>query len=206
MEKDSPDPDASGNRWSRLWQKPDKWFLLGIPAGGYLLFILGIGFWTSFNAFVEYSSNESFCISCHVMQANVYEEYTQTNHYYNRTGVRATCDDCHIPADWFAKVGRKMQATMHEIPHWALGTIDTREKFEARRLFLAKRVWKRMKANDSRSCRNCHELDHMDLQVQQRSARSKHTYRRQVDRGETCIDCHQGIAHKLPEGWEEVEI
>jgi len=70
-------------------------------------------------------------------------------------------------------------------------------------MYLAKRVWTSMKENDSRECRNCHELDHMDLEAQQRSARSKHTLKRQAERGETCIDCHQGIAHKLPDGWED---
>lgn len=195
---------ASGTGWrGRLWHNPDKWFWFGIPIGGYLLFILGIGFWTSFNAAMEASSTEEFCISCHVMKDNVYEEYQATIHYSNRTGVRATCDSCHVPRPWFAKVQRKVGATLHEVPHWLLGTINTPEKFEARRLYLANRVWSTMKANDSRECRNCHELDHMNLDVQVRSAKSKHTIERQMERGETCIDCHQGIAHTLPDDWEE---
>jgi cytochrome c-type protein NapC len=203
MGQDSSDAGTKDNWWERLWRKPNKWFLLGIPAGGYLLFILGIGFWTAFNAVIEHSSTEEFCISCHVMKDTVYPEYQQTIHYLNRTGVRATCDNCHVPGPWFAKIQRKIGATMHEIPHWMLGTIDTQEKFEARRLYLAKRVWATMKSNDSRECRNCHDLPHMDLDAQQRSARSKHTLKRQTERGETCIDCHQGIAHQLPEGWED---
>ena len=98
---------------------------------------------------------------------------------------------------------RKIRASMHEIPHFLLGTIDTREKFEARRLYLAKRVWSDMKNSDSHECRNCHTLEHMDLEKQERSASRKHTLKRQEERGETCIDCHQGIAHELPEGWED---
>ena len=96
-----------------------------------------------------------------------------------------------------------MQATLHELPHKVMGTIGTREKFEARRMYLAKRVWGEMKATDSRECRNCHELQHMDLDKQQLSASRKHTLKRQTERGETCIDCHQGIAHTLPEDWED---
>jgi nitrate/TMAO reductase-like tetraheme cytochrome c subunit len=23
-----------------------------------------------------------------------------------------------------------------------------------------------------------------------------------ADKGQTCIDCHKGIAHKLPKGWD----
>lgn len=201
---DGKDGNAKSNGWwSRLWRKPGKWFLLGIPVGGYLLFVVGVIFWTGFNMALDYSNTEAFCISCHVMKDNVYVEYQETIHYSNRTGVRALCSDCHVPKDWFAKVARKIQATMHEVPHWAMGTIDTREKFEARRMYLAKRVWEDMKESDSKECRNCHELDHMDLDRQELSASRKHTLKRQTERGETCIDCHQGVAHTVPEGWED---
>jgi nitrate/TMAO reductase-like tetraheme cytochrome c subunit len=201
---DSEDDTAqSKGWWARLWRKPHKWFMLGIPVGGYALFMMGAIFWTGFNTALDYSNTETFCISCHVMKDNVYVEYQETIHYSNRTGVRAVCADCHVPKEWFAKIGRKIQATMHELPHWAIGTIDTREKFEERRLFLAKRVWSDMKASDSHECRNCHELQHMNLDMQQLSASRKHTLKRQTERGETCIDCHQGVAHTLPEGWEE---
>jgi len=193
----------SMSRWKKLWQKPGRWFYFGIPIGGYILFVAGVIFWGGFNTVLEASSTEVFCISCHEMKDNVYEEYKKTIHYSNRTGVRATCPDCHVPKEWFPKIIRKMQATVHEIPHWAIGTIDTPEKFNERRLYLAKRVWSSMRGSDSRECRNCHELQHMDLEVQGRTASRKHTLKRQTERGETCIDCHQGIAHTLPEGWAD---
>ena len=201
--KSEPRETQVTSRMAKLWRKPRRWFYFGIPLGGYLLFALGIVFWSGFNAMLYYSNTEDFCISCHVMKDNVYEEYQETIHYSNRTGVRAVCSDCHVPKEWLPKMARKIQATMHEIPHWAMGTIDTREKFEARRLYLANRVWADMKESDSDECRNCHELQHMDLDKQQLSASRKHTLKRQTERGETCIDCHQGIAHTLPEGWED---
>ncbi len=193
----------NNSRWKSLWRRPANRLLLGIPLGGYLLFVFGVTFWTGFNMMLDHSNTEEFCISCHVMRDNLYVEYQETIHYSNRTGVRAVCADCHVPKEWFPKLYRKIEATLHEIPHWAMGTIDTREKFEARRMFLAKRVWGEMKASDSHECRNCHELQHMDLDKQQLSASRKHTLKRQTERGETCIDCHQGIAHKLPEDWED---
>lgn len=189
---------------ARLWRKPKKWFMFGVPVGGLAMFAVGVAFWTGFNVVLDYSNTEDFCISCHVMRDNVYVEYQQTIHYSNRTGVRAVCSDCHVPKNWFGKVARKVQASFHELPHWALGTIDTPEKFNERRLFLAERVWSTMKHADSRECRNCHELAHMDLDKQQLSASRRHTLKRQMERGETCIDCHQGVAHTLPEGWEGV--
>lgn len=202
--QDDHGAEATGqSRWQKLWRKPNRWFLLGIPVGGYLLFLGGIIFWGSFNAAMDYSNTEAFCISCHEMKDNVYKEYTETIHYSNRTGVRAVCADCHVPKEFSLKMQRKIRASMHELPQWFMGKIDTREKFTAHRMQLATHVWAGMRESDSRECRNCHELQHMDLEAQQRSAKSKHTVERQLERGETCIDCHQGIAHSLPEGWED---
>jgi cytochrome c-type protein NapC len=41
----------------------------------------------------------------------------------------------------------------------------------------------------------------MDLAAQDRSARGRHS--NAPDKGETCIDCHKGVAHTLPEEPEE---
>jgi cytochrome c-type protein NapC len=139
------------------------------------------------------------------MRDTVYEELKKTIHYTNRTGVRAICSDCHVPRDWVHKMARKTQATYKEVPHWLLGTINTKEKFEAHRLQLAQDVWKVMKASDSRECRNCHSPESMDLEKQAKSARKKHDPERMKNSGKTCIDCHKGIAHELPKGYVSEE-
>ena len=187
-------------RWKSLWRQPSLKYLLGIPVGGFLMFVAGILFWGGFNTAMDVSNTESFCISCHVMKDNVYEEYTETIHYSNRTGIRAVCSDCHVPKAWTHKVRRKIQASLHELPHWLMGTIDTREKFQARRAFLAERVWGDMRKTDSRECRNCHDMNQMDEEKQDRYSVRRH--KKGNDKGETCIDCHEGIAHELPEGYE----
>lgn len=185
-----------------LWRQPRAWFLVGIPLGGFLMFFVGAAALGALNATMEYSSTLDFCTSCHEMSEYVFEEYKETVHYQNAAGVRAVCGDCHVPKPYFAKVLRKIQATFNEVPAHFLGTIDTREKFEAKRLELAENVWAAMKASDSRECRSCHALESMDLDSQDKSARKKHTLERKIEKGETCIDCHKGIAHHLPEGYE----
>ncbi len=162
--------------------------------------VIGIIFWGGFNWSMELTNNEEFCTSCHEMKDNVYQEYKTTIHYSNRSGVRATCPDCHVPKEWIHKVIRKIQAS-NELYHKVMGTIDTRDKFEAHRLELAKHVWKTMKENDSRECRNCHKYDYMDYPSQGRRAIQQHT--KGFDEGKTCIDCHKGIAHELPDMYEE---
>lgn len=162
-------------------------------------FILGVIFWGGFNWSLELTNTEKFCISCHEMES-IFEEYQQTIHYNNRTGVRATCPDCHVPKIWIHKVKRKIRAT-NELYHKILGTIDTPEKFEANRREMAVSVWRQMKATDSRECRNCHNYDFMDFEEQGRSSKRKH--KKSIDADKTCIDCHQGIAHSLPDNWRE---
>lgn len=188
--------------WSRLWRQPRSRWLLGIPLGGLVLFLGGVLFWGGFNWALEASNTEAFCTSCHEMGDFVYPEYQETIHYSNRTGVRASCPDCHVPKDYGPKLARKIQAT-NELYHKMAGTVATKEKFEAHRLEMAERVWKSMKATDSRECRNCHEFRHMDTEQQERVSARRHE--RGFKEGKTCIDCHKGIAHHLPEGYEEEE-
>lgn len=189
--------DCKGHIICRIWQAlkvPSVKYSLGavLVAG----FVSGIVFWGGFNTAMEMTNNEQFCISCHEMEDNVFQEYKETIHYSNRTGVRATCPDCHVPKEWHHKVIRKIQAT-NELLHKALGTIDTREKFEAKRLKLAQHVWKVMEETDSRECRNCHNFDFMDFGEQGRRAVKQHS--EGLEAGKTCIDCHKGIAHELPD-------
>jgi cytochrome c-type protein NapC len=63
---------------------------------------------------------------------------------------------------------------------------------------MAKAEWARMKESDSIGCRNCHSFESMDLDQQDKSARSKHSRAAMAESGKTCIDCHKGIAHDLP--------
>jgi cytochrome c-type protein NapC len=187
--------------FKRLW----RWFtrpsvLIG---QGYLLMIggfAGIIFWGGFNTAMEATNTMEFCVSCHEMRDTVYEEYKTSVHYKNASGVRAICSDCHVPHEWLPKMVRKVQAS-NEIYHKLMGSIDTPEKFEAKRLQLATHVWDTMKANDSHECRNCHSWDAMDFDKQRARSREKMepvALGHGTADGSTCIDCHKGIAHKLP--------
>ena len=187
----------------RTIRRPSKYFSLGLLSlGG---FVAGIVFWGGFNTALELTNTESFCISCHEMRDNVYAELQTTVHYANASGVRASCPDCHVPHGWTDKVARKVQATK-ELWGTIFGTIDTREEFETHRLTMASREWNRLKANNSLECRNCHSSESMDISLQ--SARAAEAHETFLLTGEkTCIDCHKGIAHRLPdmagvEGWQ----
>lgn len=180
--------------WARkiLSWRTTRYSVAAILAVG---FGAGIIFWGGLHTGLEATNTLGFCITCHEMRDNVYQEYRTTIHYSNPVGVRAICSDCHVPHDWGHKMLRKMKASFEVWGHLT-GYIDTKEKFEAHRLELAKNEWARMKASDSRECRNCHSFEAMNLDTETPSARTSH--QSAIAEGQTCIDCHKGIAHKKP--------
>lgn len=165
-------------------------------------FGLGIVFWGGFHTVIEVTNTESFCVSCHEMREYVFEDFKETVHYSNGSGVRASCPDCHVPKTWGYKILRKIGAT-NELFHHLLGSVDSPEKFENKKLALAETVWRTMERTDSRECRNCHSDGFMDPGQQGQLAREQHRMGQQESM--TCIDCHKGIAHKLPEEFLEQE-
>ncbi|WP_170773426.1 NapC/NirT family cytochrome c [Ruegeria lacuscaerulensis] len=191
---DSPEKRGwIGRIWNAIWT-PTVLFSSGflVLAG----FLAGILFWGGFHWTLELTNTEEFCTSCHTMETNL-GEYRETIHYNNHSGVRAICSDCHVPHEWNHKIKAKIMA-VKDVYHELAGTIGTPEKYEEHRLSMATAVWKKMKASDSRECRNCHNFDYMDFTLQENRAASEH--QRAIDTGMTCIDCHQGIAHSLPPG------
>lgn len=186
MEHDMDKPDGSHTKTKSL-------FSLGALA---LLLVGGIVF-AGGKVAIDQTNTVEFCISCHEMKDNNFEEYKDTIHAKNRTGVKAICSDCHVPHDFIGTTIRKIKAA-NDVFHHVVGTVDTKEKFEAHRLELAKRVWQRMKETDSQECRHCHDTKAMDPEKQGKTAQKQHQKLLSGER--TCIDCHFGIAHKEPEG------
>lgn len=178
----------------RAWARFRRLPLPGTLAAS---FVAGIIVWGGFNTAIEATNTETFCISCHEMRAYVYQEFRTSPHYANASGVRASCPDCHVPKTWGYKVLRKIRAT-NELFHHFLGSIDTPEAFEAKRLELAETVWNTMQTTDSRECRNCHHEEFMEPEKQGEIAREQHL--RALQEHKTCIDCHKGISHRLPDG------
>ena len=160
--------------------------------------ILGAIFFASVGSFMVYANSEHFCAtSCHEM-TTLKQEHKGTIHDVNRTGVRATCNDCHVPHEYIPNYLAKLGLLSDIWGHYVTHSIDTKEKFEAKRYQLARRVWVDMKHNDSRECRYCHTTAKMDPEKQTEKAKSRHEKGRLE--GLTCIECHFAIAHKEPDG------
>ena len=177
-----------------------------------VIFFLGAVAFAGVNTFFAYTNETEFCTSCHSMQVNE-REWKESVHYKNASGVQAGCADCHVPTQFFPKLYAKIYAAK-DVYHEFLGDFAVSdelkndeekylEHYNKYRWAMANAVWKKMKANDSRECRNCHDFENMDLEAQDRSAKKRHA-RAPMD-GKTCIDCHKGIAHEEPEEPEDEE-
>jgi cytochrome c-type protein NapC len=179
--------------WKWIISPSARWSLGVLLLVGVLGGAIGVlGFQTA----MDMTNTENFCANaCHEMTVNVAAEYKGTLHDVNASGVRATCSDCHVPRTFGPKMVRKIKASL-ELYHHILGTLDTPEKFEEHRLRLANNVWREMRGNDSRECRNCHQSNNMKTELQ--TAEAVEYHENPLEQGKTCIDCHKGIAHKLP--------
>jgi len=172
-----------------------RWF--GVALG----IALGVSTVIGFIGVVEFTNTNAFCMSCHQMEP-VADEYMVSIHYENRTGVRALCSDCHVPKSWPDKIVRKVTA-LRELYHAFISrSIDTREDFEANRLRLARVVWRQMEASGSMECRNCHSFEAMDFHLQGKTAAT--AMEEAEEKGLSCIHCHKGITHEMPDLMAEV--
>lgn len=194
--------DPIGDNDENVWSKPRSRWLLGIPLGGFIAFALGAAALGGANYVLHQTSKNEFCYLCHSHEAFIKPEYEASTHFSNLSGVRAGCGDCHLPHDnWFELVWTKAVVSLDIIPELA-GKLDTAEKYEEHRTEMATSVWRQFRENDSKFCRSCHSIDAMDLESQERRTARQHS--RAEERGETCIDCHYGIVHVVPENAEEI--
>lgn len=193
--QETPDPCSKPGitrRFTHWWCRPIRLALgLVLVICTMAAIVLSAGFHTTMHAV----STDAFCISCHEMESTVYQEFIQTSHYTNRTGIQATCSDCHTPKAFLPMMARKIQSVKELYGHLT-GIINTPEKFEAHRLQMAQTEWHRMQSTDSQTCRNCHKFEQMDLAQQKPLAARMHSTA--SENGKTCIDCHKGFAHNMP--------
>ena len=92
----------------------------------------------------------------------------------------AACADCHVPHGYIPNYLAKLGLVSDYWGHFVTGSINTKEKFEAKRYELAKKVWLYMKENDSRECRHCHTTTRMDPEKQ--TERRGHGMKRRAPR------------------------
>lgn len=179
-----------------IWTPSRKWFLLYLPLGAFLAVIVGVGLTAAFHTTMEFTNRNEFCYGCHVGMDTIVEEYQASVHYKNASGVAASCADCHVPKAFIPKMITKTIA-LKDIYHQWRGTINL-ENFEAHRLRLAEHVWEGMHSDDSANCKSCHNPENWDYEQMPARARLNHSPEKWTKKGQSCVDCHSGIAHQKP--------
>jgi nitrate/TMAO reductase-like tetraheme cytochrome c subunit len=187
-----------GGFLSRLWRwlstPSATWSVLALVVVG---LVIGAGGVIGTQVMVAATGTNEFCGgACHSMQW-VAQEHRQSGHYANRTGVRATCHDCHIPDRYPALLWYKTKAGIRDAIQEARGVISTEEKFKKERLRLAKSVWAEYKENNSENCQHCHQFNADVVAKQKEFVRPMH--QQFLTKAATCIDCHKGVAHTAPD-------
>ncbi len=175
--------------WNFLSKPTASYSVLAICLAG---LIVGIGSVIAFEVTLSATSTEEFCISCHEMSDNAAMMLEGTAHHMNRSGVRPTCSDCHVPQEFIPKMIRKIEAS-REVWGTITGIIDTPEKYAAHAPKMKERELNRLRANDSQECRNCHDVNHMLASQQSKKAQNFH--RAGAKKNKTCVDCHAGLTH-----------
>jgi nitrate/TMAO reductase-like tetraheme cytochrome c subunit len=179
--------------WSRLTSPSARWSVLALVVLGV---IIGAGAVLGTHFMVTATGTNKFCgTACHSMTW-VDQEYRQSVHNVNRTGVRASCHDCHIPHHYPELLWYKAKAGVKDAIGEMRGVIDTEEKFKKERLRMAKLVWAEYKENNSANCRVCHVFSVETLTKQKDFVQPMH--KTVLDGQSTCIDCHKGVAHTAP--------
>lgn len=170
---------------------------------GLLLMIIGAVCLAGAQFVMHKTNSPEFCVSCHSMSYPK-EEWEGSVHFSNRKGIRAECSDCHVPEGGLHYVKAKFTALKDLWYTVVDDKLPDQEAYEAHRLELAQHVWQEMKANDSMTCRSCHSFDAMALSEQTESAQKMHKLA--LETKQTCIDCHKGIAHFMPDMSVEANV
>jgi len=150
--------------------------------------------WTGSNTALATNYSQEYCTSCHIEEENNKLKNKLTIHHSRKGDVPADCIDCHTLNPLIHRIFHEIQARNEQLQK-LMGTIDNLEQLEEKRLRLAKEVWKTMKGNNSSECRACHTDEAMNPRLQKPEAQKQHLTA--FKSGETCIDCHKGIAHQI---------
>lgn len=186
-------PGLVTRTWRRLTSPSTRWPLAALVGLGLLLGAIAV---VGTQVMVHVTGTDAFCGgACHSMQW-VAQEHKESTHGATRTGMRATCHDCHIPREYPHLLWYKAVAGTKDVIGEIRGVISTEEKFKAERKRMAALVWEEYQENNSRACRGCHVFTAEVLAKQQDAAKAVHAT--VLDGRATCIQCHKGVGHLAP--------
>lgn len=137
------------------------------------------------------TSTDALCTSCHSMaQIASDPQYLRGPHQANAVGVHPTCADCHIPrTNWFVETYVHLRSGIRDVIAEHTHNFSDPKFWEARRAELAPRVHANMHAQDSVTCRSCHDA----AAIKPRTEAGRAAHALLAKGAQTCVDCHSNI-------------
>ncbi len=173
-----------------MGKKNAKWkwrsilVLIGVLAGAFL--IMGV------NRVVTVTSTNEYCQSCHI-HTGADEAWLKSTHYYNKSGVRVGCVECHLPPNGsFDHFSTKVRTGLHDL--WAYKIKDSasfdwesKQQLEHAVSFVY-----------NESCENCHQ-NIFPKELSDDGGKAHLYYEMNEEKlGLNCINCHLDVGHYLP--------
>jgi len=139
------------------------------------------------------TSTDAFCSSCHSMTFVANDPFfLKSAHRSNAAGVHPSCGDCHIrKTNWFVETWEHISSGTRDVIAEQSHDFSDPKVWEARRLALADEVRETMRAQDSVTCRSCHDA----ATIMPTSERGKAAHALMREGRMTCIDCHFNLVH-----------
>ena len=168
----------------------NRWLLVAVLFAGA---VVGAGGIIGSVAVNRYTSTDAFCTSCHTMAMQAADPFfLKSVHRSNKEGVRPSCGDCHIPkSNWFIETYTHASSGARDVFVEATHDFSDPKVWEVRRVTLAEEVRAQMHAQDSVTCRSCHEVS----AIHPTSDDGKKSHALLLQGGVTCVDCHVNIVH-----------
>jgi nitrate/TMAO reductase-like tetraheme cytochrome c subunit len=141
----------------------------------------------------HYTNTDKFCTSCHLTGEYIAKSQTflTSSHQTRASGVRPGCADCHIPKGLVAATWTHIVKGAQDLYGQIRYDYEDPAVWQARRADLAYAVRDWMLANDSATCRSCHE----EASIKPARTRGQKQHAEAREKGMTCIACHYNLVH-----------
>jgi len=168
-----------------------RWLLLLMLGLG---FVIGAGVILASLEVNRTTATEAFCgSSCHSMTFVANDpHYVNSAHRSGSAGVHPGCGDCHIPkTNWFVETYTHVSAGLRDVIAEYTHNFSNPKTWDARRIALAHEVRADMRAQNSITCRSCHDA----ATIRPKSERGRAAHALMREGRMTCIDCHFNLVH-----------
>ncbi len=171
---------------NRLWKLLNNRLFIG--------FLGGIATLLIFDYFIEYTSSDQFCESCHV-HPHVTKSWQLSTHYDNKNGVIVHCVECHLPPGGIKYYTEKTRLGIKDI-YGKLFKSQDDFNWEEKSL-----LEHGITFTYKKSCIRCHQ-NLFPLKLSKKGEEA-HLYYTQNPEKLRCLNCHLHVGHFSQQAQQE---